>query len=326
MPKPLDLPGLLQQAVSRRQPILADPKTDCCRLVHGSADEVPGLQLDLLGTVLIAQLLEEHLQAGEDAVRAACEQIMADLGATAVYRKTYPRHRSGANTALDAAHSDPRPWIGQPVEAPLTVTEHGLTFLVHPFDGYATGLFLDARANRKRVRQRADGRRVLNLFAYTCGYSVAALAGGCGQIVNVDAARRALLRGRENFAANGLDPDGHKWVAEDVPTYLGRIARRGEQFDLVILDPPSFGRVKGRKRPFRLQDDLPQMLEQVVTCCGPGAIILLSTNHRGSTRRDLQQAAERAGAGRIRVTERPKLPLDFHGDPDYAKSIWLSAD
>ena len=313
----------LQAAIARREPILKDPKTSCCRLVHGSGDQIPGLQLDQLGSVLVAQFLEDQLREDPDELRAACETLLPELDATSVYRKTYPRDRSRAQERLEAEHADPQPWIGASVEAPFPVVEHGLNYLIHPYDGYATGLFLDARTNRKRVRQRSRDRRVLNLFAYTCGFSVAAAYGGSGEIVSVDVARRALLRGRENFVANELDPEPHKWVAEDVLTYLGRIVRRGERFDLIVIDPPSFGRMKGKKRPFKLEDDLKEMMQLALGCTNPGAQILLACNHRGLSRNEMERATIQASGGRATVMERPKLPLDFPGDGDYAKSIWF---
>src|SRR4029077_8305013 len=106
--------------------------------------------------------------------------------------------------------------------------------------GYSVGLFVDQRENRRYVREM-EPKRLLNCFAYTCSFSVAAAAGGA-QTVNVDLLKKNLARGRENFALNALSTADHRFIADDVRPVLRRLARRGEKFDMIILDPPTFSR------------------------------------------------------------------------------------
>lgn len=153
--------------------------------------------------------------------------------------------------------------------------EEGLAYEIDFMAGYSCGLFIDQRANRRRVRTRCSGR-LLNLFSYTCSFAVAAAAAG-GQSVNIDLAKSALDRGRRNFTLNGLSTDGHRFIADDVFEVLPRFARRGERFEWIVLDPPTFSR--GHKgRILRLESDYRRLVEMACACASPGAMILLSAN------------------------------------------------
>jgi 23S rRNA (cytosine1962-C5)-methyltransferase len=153
--------------------------------------------------------------------------------------------------------------------------EEGLAYGIDFMAGYSCGLFIDQRANRRRVRTGCSGR-LLNLFSYTCSFSVAAAAAGA-QTVNIDLAKSALDRGRRNFALNKLSTKGHRFIADDVLEVLPRLARRGERFEWIVLDPPTFSR--GHKgRILRLESDYGRLIEMASACALPGAMILLSAN------------------------------------------------
>ena len=138
----------------------------------------------------------------------------------------------------------------QPVYGPdlgeFVAHEEGLAYVIRPGDGLSTGLFPDMREGRARVRAWAAGRRVLNTFAYTCGFGVAATAGGATRVLNLDLSKSVLEWGQANYRANGFEPDPHDFVFGDVFDWLARLAKRGDRFDLVILDPPGFSRTKSR--------------------------------------------------------------------------------
>ena len=141
--------------------------------------------------------------------------------------------RLGAGTD---AKSTLRTLAGAAPSEPLVIREHGVAFQVDIAHGHKTGLYLDQRENRRLVRDLAGGRRVLNLFSYTGGFSLAAALGGARRTVSVDLAAPAIEAARENFALNGLSLEGHEFVAADVFEYL---ASADESFELVVLDPPS---------------------------------------------------------------------------------------
>ncbi len=136
-------------------------------------------------------------------------------------------------------------------------TENHLRFGIDFGAGYSVGLFVDQRENRRFVRQ-ARPKRVLNCFAYTCSFSVAAASAGA-ETVSVDLSKKSLTRGRENFGLNNLSTEGHGFIADDVRPVLRRMARRSEKFDMIILDPPTFSRIKGGPA-FHVEKDFEELI------------------------------------------------------------------
>jgi 23S rRNA (cytosine1962-C5)-methyltransferase len=209
--------------------------------------------------------------------------------------------------------------------APLqtVVSENGMRFGLDFAAGYSAGLFLDQRANRALIR-RSGVRRLLNTFAYTCSFSVAAALSGA-ETVSVDLSKKSLDRGRENFTLNALDATSgaHRFIADDVLDVLPRLARKGEKFDAMILDPPTFSRGnKGRK--FQVERDMEELLLAALELAGPRARILLSTNCTRLNRRALETLARFA----LKAARRA---ADFHAEPPLpdipanaaAQTLWL---
>ncbi|HMQ16306.1 MAG TPA: class I SAM-dependent methyltransferase [Phycisphaerae bacterium] len=353
--QPAQIDELVARALRRRADLL--PRLAALRLVNDRGDGLEGLVIERLGPVLIAQLHEGRLCAGAETLRPVCERLAAQLGASAVYRKTFPRDRSRALARLEAQLTDPAPWIGAAARPEIVIDEDGLRLIVRPYDGYSTGLFLEHRDNRALVRRRAAGRRVLNLFAYTCGFSVAALAGGAAEVVSVDLSRKFLDWGRRNLLGNLPDRNTHageapagdddargaasqpsdartalesrraEFVCSDAFEYYRRAARQGRRFDLVILDPPTFSRQKHSRRVFSIERDLDRLVRGAVELLDRGGVLLLCCNHRATTPARLAAAARAAAGARLRrPLETPGLPADFRGDPDYARSLWAWLD
>lgn len=355
---PTSLAALLETAIARRAALLNDPATNCCRLFNSGADGRDGLVIEQFGDVLIVQLLEGRLDADEAELERGLEDLRRRLKARAVYKKVFPKDRSAARARLDALHLDPTPWLGEAVEPEISVIEGGLRFLVRPYDGYSTGLFLEHRENRRRVRELASawpGRssggappRVLNLFAYTCGFSVAAAAGNADpsharpQVVgegdanattsqpvfaattSVDVAVKSLEWGKRNFAANGLALEGQMFICSDVFEYFRRAQRQQRRFDVILLDPPTFSRTKKPPTVFSLEDDLDRLLAGALTLLDPGGRVLFSTNHRKLSLRVLDNALRntaRAAGRRVVALDALPLPVDFAGDPDFSKTV-----
>ncbi len=356
------LATLIDAAWSARGALRASGVTNALRLINGEADGFPGLVIEQLGDVLIAQIHEKSPPTGvapdlgelgraasrrcrdgvapasrrcrsgvapgpqchldEAAMRAIAEELLRRTGARAVYRKSFVRDRGGLDKDLDATHRDPQPWLGQPVEAEQVVTEHGLRYIVRPYAGFAVGLFLDHRDNRRRVRELSAGRRVLNAFSYTGAFSVAAAAGEAASVSSVDLSKRYLEWSRENFAVNGLDQTGHWFFCSDIFDFYKRAERQGRRFDLIILDPPTFSRPAHGRRTFVLAQRLEELLAGAVRLLDPGGQILLATNQRDLPLARLEEALlPAAGQRRCTILERPPLPADFAGDADYAKNV-----
>jgi 23S rRNA (cytosine1962-C5)-methyltransferase len=202
------------------------------------------------------------------------------------------------------------------------VSEAGLRYGLDFAGGYSAGLFIDQRVNRARLRVWKP-KRVLNTFAYTCSFSVVAAKSGA-ETVSIDLSRRSLTRGEENFQRNGLDPKaGHKFIADDVLAVLPRLAKRGEKFDAIILDPPTFSRNQSGAA-FQVQRDFGQLVTLALEVAAPGAKILLSVNHSAMRVADLEWAARSAlklaGRGGRFI---PSEPLADFPAGEGAKTVWL---
>jgi 23S rRNA (cytosine1962-C5)-methyltransferase len=167
-------------------------------------------------------------------------RLLAAAGAARLSLRTVVERRRARGGAAAGAEERSAVVLGEPPGGEIEVRENGLRFGVDLLRGQKGGLFLDQRDNRALVRTLAPGRRVLNLFGYTGGFSIYAAAGGARATVTVDAAAPAIAAARRNFERNQLALDDAQLVAGDAFAYLERAARAGERFDLVISDPPSF--------------------------------------------------------------------------------------
>ncbi|CAN5816981.1 class I SAM-dependent rRNA methyltransferase [soil metagenome] len=196
--------------------------------------------------------------------------------------------------------------------------ENHLRYAIDFLAGYSCGLFVDQRENRVHLRG-LNPRKVLNTFAYTCAFSVAAAASGA-ETVSVDLAKASLERGKANFQLNGLSLDGHRFLTDDVLDVLPRLARRGDKFDAIILDPPTFSRSRAG-RVFRVEKDFGILLERAVDVAAPGAGILLSTNCSALQSDDLCAIARRHLRGSISFSNALAQPDIPSGQG--ASTVWL---
>jgi 23S rRNA (cytosine1962-C5)-methyltransferase len=235
----------LDAALARRLELFDRRQTDAFRWVHGEADQLPGIHLDLYGA---AATLRYDGAGARAFYRGLPERLRTVAAARGVAIETVvERRRRGAaegGGAGDAGGSAgagaTMAVLGRLPEGEIEVRENGLKFGVDLAHGQKGGLFLDQRDNRALVRTLADGRRVLNLFGYTGGFSVYAAAGGARETVTVDVAAPAIAAARRNFARNGLPLERARFVAGDAFAFLEGAAAAGERFDLVVSDPPSF--------------------------------------------------------------------------------------
>jgi 23S rRNA (cytosine1962-C5)-methyltransferase len=201
-------------------------------------------------------------------------------------------------------------------------TEHHLKFGIDFGAGYSVGLFVDQRENRRFVRQTAP-KRLLNCFAYTCSFSVAAASVGA-QTVNVDLSKKSLEQGRQNFALNSLPISGHEFIADDVRPVLRRLARRGQKFDTIILDPPTFSRTK-RGDAFHVEKDFEEIIIAALALIDRDGRILLSTNCATLHERALERMARYClkASRRAGTLHRQPPPADFPPG-SAASTVWLT--
>lgn len=200
--------------------------------------------------------------------------------------------------------------------------EHFLKYGVDFGAGYSVGLFIDQRENRRYLRQIAP-KRVLNCFAYTCSFSVAAAWAGA-QTVSIDLSKKSLARGRENFALNSLATNDHRFIADDVFAVLPRLARKGEKFDTIILDPPTFSR-SHQGKVFHVESDFEKLLALALELTGRDSRILLSTNCSSLREKGLEVMARYC----LKLTRRAAKFQRPDPLPDFpvgttASSIWMT--
>lgn len=282
---------------------LAEPETQWQRLAAKRADllsqgttfyraahttETAGLfALDVAESVGVLSLYAEFSSEHEQLLASACESLKLN----SVYLKRRPQEaRHAANVERDRL-APPLPIWGQP-SAEVTVLEEGVPYLIRPASDLSIGLFGDARPARQWVRQQAQGKRVLNTFAYTCGFGVNAALGGGEPVKNLDLSRKVLSWGQENYALNGLSAPDTDFVYGDVFDWLTRLGKRGELFDLVILDPPSFARSKAGGNTtdiWRSEQGYGRLLTQAAAVTAEGGQVLALCNHAGVTPQRFEQ-------------------------------------
>jgi 23S rRNA (cytosine1962-C5)-methyltransferase len=291
-------------------------KTDTYRLSNGEGDLLPGLVIDVYGAYAVLSVYDAALL---DRVETIARQVHS-LGFTGVYLKKRVRADLRERDARDLAPEVPL--VGEAAPAEHVVTENGMRIATALGDGLSTGLFVDQRDNRERMRAWAAGGRMLNLFSYTCSFSVAAALGGATETVSVDLAGRALDRGRRNFEHNGLDPREHKFWKEDAVKWLARAGRRGERFRAIVLDPPSFSTVG--KGTFSVDKRYGEVASLALALLEPGGRLLAVTNHTKTSARALRKILhDAAREARRGVTTMRDLPSGLDC-PSAALGPWPS--
>ncbi|MHB0819244.1 class I SAM-dependent methyltransferase [Stutzerimonas stutzeri] len=247
---------------------LAQPPVETRRLFHGRGRCWPGLEhvtVDWLQGGLLVSLFRAPADTELDALR----EILLALGQSVEWLA------SGAHSLLLQHRYLPdsrmEQLLGEPVEEWL-ISENGLRYKLDLGIKQNNGLFLDMRYGRRWVQEQARGLRVLNLFAYTCGFSVAAIAGGAEHVVNLDMARAALSRGRDNHRLNEHDLGKVSFLGHELFKSWGKIRKSGP-YDLVIVDPPSF-----QKGSFALDRDYQKILRRLPELLTPTGRVLACIN------------------------------------------------
>jgi len=229
----------LGEALERRKPLDDDPETTGYRVLHGEGDRFPGLVLDRYGDAVVLKLyspiwlprLREVVPAVREClaprtiVGLVSRRLAEDPGCPAPLRR---------GAVLDGAADS----------GPFEFQESGLHFEAHPVVGHKTGFYLDQRENRRRVEGETAGERVLNVFSYTGAFSLYAARGGAREVTSVDQSRPALRQADRHFALNASVARGttHRAVEGDAFEVMEELARQGERFGVVVVDPPSFAK------------------------------------------------------------------------------------
>lgn len=306
---PAELPPFKPRLRDRQQALAAaGTVTEAFRLVDGDGDGFPGLWLDVLGKHWLVQT--------KDRGQPMDWRRVVDAGlCESVWLKKLSQQ--GKEAPVCVAGSAPEQFA---------VEENGMQMEIQPAAGYSCGLFIDQRDNRRKVRQSVQpGQRVLNLFSYTCSFSIAAALGGA-VTTSVDLNAGYLAWGKRNAQLNGLNPEDHFWIKGDSFDWLAAFAKKGRRFDGVILDPPTFSRGGAKKAVFRVEHDYAELTALAAAVVEPGGWLLASANtHRlemGEFQWQVQAGVRQAGRKVTLGMEPLTMPLDFTGS-NYLKCLWL---
>jgi 23S rRNA (cytosine1962-C5)-methyltransferase len=292
---------LLKTAVAKRAPLL-DSTTNAVRLIDGAGDGLPGLILETFaGNWLVS--------TSGNFLAPAVREWIRDQGVSC-YWKRLDQHQKESPSHLS----------GPAVEAPFLMLENGMAAEISFQSGYSQGIFLDQRDNRAAVRAMVTpGQRVLNTFAYTGAFSVAAALGGA-ETTTLDLSQPYLDWAKRNFTHNALDPAAHHFCKGDTFHWLRRFAKQGRSFDGIVLDPPTFSRDE-KGKVFRVEENFGELVALAVEILAPGGWLLCSTNCRNLGLNEFQKQL-RCTSHRPLGARHSPMPADFT-DEAYLKSVWL---
>lgn len=222
----------IADSVSRRKNLVPAEHSNAVRLIHAESDGLPGVILDRFGSTAVVQILTAGARAWREMI---LDEIQNQLQPECLIEK------SDADVlALEGIEPCIEVIAGSVPQNGLRIHENGLVYSLDPLDGQKTGFYLDQRNNRALVGRFCEGKKVLDCFSFSGGFSLNALAGGAQFVTSVDSSAPALDLLRKNLALNGLDAGRHESVEANVFDYLRGQRDRGSHYDLIILDPPKF--------------------------------------------------------------------------------------
>lgn len=221
----------LESAIEMRRAFFDDNRTNAYRLVNAEGDLLPGLVIDRYGDVLVVQISTLGMQKFRSLI---VYWLIKTLFPRSIYEKSLLPSRKE-----EGLHDEQGTLFGDIPTGAIEIRENGLRFLVSILHGQKTGFFLDHREMRQHVRSLAPGKRVLNCFAYTGGFSIYAAAGGAQSVDSVDISAAAMQMAERNMELNGLSSTYHHFYSADVFEFL---REKSLDYDLVILDPPAFAK------------------------------------------------------------------------------------
>ena len=297
--------------------------SDCYRLVHGEGDNLPGLIIDYYNGVCVMQA---HSAGMFRAKKQICEALQQVYGPSlkAVYDKSSGTAPFKAGLELIDGYLYKADGFSADEEI---VTEGGHKFFVNWSEGQKTGFFLDQRVNRALVEKYAQGRRVLNLFCYTGGFSIYALGGGAVHVDSVDSSAKAMSMVDKNVALNGFEPQMHTSYCEDAIDFLKKIPE--DSYDLMIVDPPAFAKHRGAlSNALRAYQ---RLNASAISKVAPGGFVFTFSCSQAVDKEAFALAVFSAAAqtGRkVRILARLSQPSDhpvsiYHPEGEYLKGLLL---
>ena len=297
--------------------------TTCYRLVHGEGDNLPGLIIDYYDGVCVMQAHSAGMFRAKHQIFDALQKVYGDV-LKAVYDKSSGTAPFKAGLDLIDGYLYKREDF---TADELVVLENGQKFIVNWTEGQKTGFFLDQRDNRALVGSLSKGRNVLNLFCYTGGFSIYALANGAAHVDSVDSSKKAMMMVDRNVLANGFDPSRHTSLCCDAIEYLRDVPEG--KYDLMIVDPPAFAKHRGAlKNALRAYQ---RLNAAAISKVAPGGFVFTYSCSQVVDKESFALAVFSAAAqcGRsVRILDRLNQPCDhsvniYHPEGEYLKGLLL---
>ncbi|MGB0166254.1 MAG: class I SAM-dependent rRNA methyltransferase [Luteibaculum sp.] len=312
----------LEQAILRRQKIglLNHPQTNMYRLVFAEGDGLPGLIIDMYNGYAVIQAYSKAIYQLKE---IWVEGLKAFFGKElkGVYIKTQAHLKSSLDV-IDTA------LFGEDPESTIA-KEHDSQYLINWKSGQKTGFFIDQRENRKLLGQIAKGKKILNTFCYSGGFSVEALKGGAAEVHSLDSSEQALTELEENLRLNGLEAKNHKTIKADAIDYLKEMK---EDYDIIVLDPPAFAKsISSRHKAIQGYKRLNHLAMEHIK---PGGIIFTFSCSQVVDKylfNSTVTAAAIAAGRRIQVLHQLHQPADhpysiYHPEGEYLKGMVIHVD
>lgn len=308
-------PRRIREAAELRKQWFDPAKTNAIRLINAEGDGIPGLIVDAYNDVLVMQVANPGIEKLKKQIAA---YLLEECKPRSLFEKStsFMRRKEGLDEVRKLHFGDPN--------SEVEILENGLHYSVDVLEGQKTGLFLDQREMRSLIRHLSKGKRVLNCFAYTGGFSIAALAGEAHHVDSVEISSKCGPRIEKNLALNHLT--GHEFICEDVFDYFKKSDWKS---DIVILDPPAF--VKRREdiaKAFYAYKDLNRYAIEKMK---PGSLLLTSScsyHVDESLFQNILFRAANEAKRSVRILERHRQAHDhpisiFHPESSYLKSFLL---
>ena len=298
-------------------------ETNCYRLVHGEGDNLPGLIIDYYDGVCVMQAHSVGMFRAKKQISAALQKVYGDQ-LKAVYDKSSGTAPYKAGLELIDGYLYKKEGFRDDEQV---VVENGHKFIVNWTEGQKTGFFLDQRDNRALVGSVSKGRNVLNLFCYTGGFSIYALAAGALHVDSVDSSKKAMMMVDRNVEANGFDPSRHTSLCCDAINYLKQSPEG--KYDLMIVDPPAFAKHRGSlKNALRAYQ---RLNAAAISKVAPGGFVFTYSCSQVVDKEAFALAVFSAAAqcGRsVRILDRLNQPCDhsvniYHPEGEYLKGLLL---
>ena len=298
--------------------LVDNPENDTYRLVHGEGDNLPGLIIDVYGQTAVMQAHSAGMHVYRMEIAEALSEVMGDI-----VKNIYYKSETTLPFKADLGPENGFIKGGSPENVAL---ENGLKFHVDWLKGQKTGFFVDQRENRHLLERYSKGRNVLNMFCYTGGFSFYAMRGGANLVHSVDSSAKAIDLTNQNVELNFPGDERHQAFAEDAFKYLDRM---GDQYDLIILDPPAFAKHRDALR--NALRGYSKLNAKAFEKIKPGGILFTFSCSQVVDKKDFRNAVFTAAAqsGRsVRILHQLTQPGDhpvniYHPEGEYLKGLVL---